>query len=48
MAEGTRGLKTDQVLQLKELEAKNARIRRAVSDLTLYKMILVEAARGKF
>ncbi len=40
------GLKGDQVRRLKELEAGNARLRRAVSDLTLDKMILAEAARG--
>lgn len=42
------GLKDDQVKRLKELEAENARLRRAVSDLTLDKMILVEAAKGNF
>ena len=31
---------------LEELEAENARLRRAVSDLTLDKMILAEAAKG--
>ena len=40
------GLKSDQVKRLKELEAENARLRRAVSDLTLDKQILAEAARG--
>ena len=40
------GLKTDQVKRLKELEQENARLRRAVSDLTLDKLILQEAARG--
>jgi len=40
------GLKGDQVKRLKELEAENARLRRAVSDLTLDKMILAEAAKG--
>jgi transposase len=40
------GLKTDQVRRLKELEQENARLRRAVSDLTLDKLILQEAARG--
>jgi hypothetical protein len=39
------GLKSDQVKRLKELEMENARLRRAVSDLTLDKMILAEAAR---
>ena len=42
------GLKSDQVKRLKELEAENARLRRAVSDLTLDKMILKEAAKGNF
>jgi putative transposase len=42
------GLKGDQVKRLKELEAENTRLRRAVSDLTLDKLILKEAARGNF
>ncbi len=42
------GLKGTQVKRLKELEAENTRLRRAVSDLTLDKMILAEAARGNF
>lgn len=42
------GLKRDQVKRLKDLEAENARLRRAVSDLTLDKLILQEAARGNF
>jgi cell division protein FtsB len=42
------GLKGDQVKRLKELEAENARLWRAVSDLPLDKMILAEAARGNF
>ena len=40
------GLKTDQVKRLKELEQENARLRRAVSELTLDKLILQEAAKG--
>jgi len=40
------GLKSDQVKRLKELEQENARLRRAVSDLTLDKLILQEAAKG--
>jgi transposase-like protein len=40
------GLKTDQVKRMKELEAENARLRRAVADLTLDKLILKEAASG--
>ena len=42
------GLKSDQVKRLKELEAENTRLRRAVSDLTLDKLILQEAARGTY
>ncbi len=42
------GLKSDQVKKLKELEAENARLRRAVSDLTLDKLILQEASRGNY
>ena len=38
------GLKADQVKRLKELEQENSRLRRAVSDLTLDKLILQEAA----
>ena len=41
-------MKSGQVKKLKDLEAENARLRRAVSDLTLDKMILAEAARGNF
>ena len=42
------GLRSDQVKRMKELEAENTRLRRAVSDLTLDKMILAEAARGNY
>jgi transposase-like protein len=42
------GLKGDQVKRLKELEAENLRLRRAVSDLTLEKLFLKEAASGNF
>ena len=40
------GLKLDQAMRLKELERENARLRKAVSDLTLDKLILKEAAEG--
>ena len=43
-----RGMNRDQLKRLKELETENQRLRRAVSDLTLDKMILTEAARGNF
>jgi len=42
------GLKMDQAKRLKELETENNRLRRAVSDLTLDKLILQEAARGNY
>jgi putative transposase len=42
------GMKLDQVKRLKELEVENARLRKAVSDLTLDKLILKEATRGNF
>jgi len=42
------GLKTDQVKRLKDLELENSRLRKAVSDLTLDKLILTEAAKGNF
>lgn len=42
------GLKSDQVKRLKELETENLRLRRAVADLTLDKLILKEAASGNF
>ncbi len=42
------GMNRDQLKRLKALEAENQRLRRAVSDLTLDKMILAEASRGNF
>ena len=42
------GMKADQLKRLKELERENERLRRAVSDLTLDKQILAEAAKGNF
>ncbi len=42
------GLKGDQIKRLKELEQENLRLRKAVSDLTLEKLILKEAAGGNF
>ena len=42
------GLKTDQVQRMTELEAENVRLRRAVADLTLDKLILKEAASGNW
>jgi transposase-like protein len=42
------GLKLDQVRRHKQLEQENSRLRRAVSDLTLEKLILKEAASGNY
>lgn len=42
------GMKVSQAKRMKELEQENARLRKAVSDLTLDKLILQEAARGNF
>jgi putative transposase len=42
------GLKVNQAKRLKELERENGRLRQAVADLTLDKLILKEAASGNF
>ena len=42
------GMGTNQLKELKRLQKENERLRRAVSDLTLDKLILAEAAKGKF
>jgi putative transposase len=42
------GLKLDQAKRLKELEGENERLRKAVSELTLDKLILKEALKGKY
>jgi transposase-like protein len=42
------GPKTDQARRMKDLEKENQRLRRAISDLTLDKLILQEAAKGNF
>ena len=42
------GLKSDQIKRMKALETENARLRKAIADLTLDKLILQEAARGNF
>lgn len=42
------GLQTDQVKRMKDLELENQRLRKAVSDLTLDKLILAEGAKGNF
>ena len=42
------GMKVSQARRLKELERENGRLKRAVADLTLDKLILEEAAKGDF
>ena len=42
------GLRGDQVKRLKELEQENTRLRKAVAELTLDKLILKEAAKGNW
>ena len=42
------GMKVDQAKRLKELETENARLKRAVADLTVDKLILKEVAEGKY
>ena len=42
------GMNVSDAKRLKELEKENERLRKAVSDLTLEKLILAEAARGNF
>jgi putative transposase len=40
------GMKTAQVKRLKDLERENGRLKKAVADLTLDKLILKEALEG--
>ena len=42
------GLKSDQVKRIKDLEIENSRLRKAIAELTLDKLILQEASRGNF
>ena len=42
------GMKIDQAKKLKDLEKEDARLRKAISDLTLDKLILQEAAKGNY
>ena len=42
------GMKVDQAKRLKQLETENARLKRAVADLTVDKLILKEVAEGKY
>ncbi len=42
------GMGVDQLKELKRLQKENERLRRAVSDLTLDKLILTEATKGNY
>lgn len=42
------GLKVDQARRLKDLERENQRLKKAISELTLDKLILKEALEGKY
>ena len=42
------GMRMEQLKELKHLQRENERLRRAVADLTLDKLILAEAAKGNF
>ena len=42
------GMKVGQAKRVKELEAENARLTRSVADLAVDKLILKEAAEGKY
>ena len=42
------GMRVEQAKRLKEVEKENARLRKAVADLTLDKLILEEAAKGNY
>lgn len=42
------GLRVDQAKRLKELEAENTRLKKAIANLTLDNMILKEVSRGNF
>jgi transposase-like protein len=42
------GLKVNQAKRLKEIKRENARLKKAVADLTLDKVILKEALQGNY
>jgi transposase-like protein len=42
------GMAVEQARRLKDLERENSRLKQAVADLTLDKVILKEAARGNY
>jgi transposase-like protein len=42
------GLRIDQAKRMRELESENARLKKAVAELTIDKIILKEVAEGEF
>ena len=42
------GMKTSQAKRMKDLECENVRLKKAVADLTLDKLILKEALEGNY
>ena len=42
------GMRVEQAKRLKEVERENLRLRKAVADLTLDKLILEEAVKGNY
>ena len=42
------GLKTSQAKRMKDLERENSRLKKAVADLTLDKLVLREALEGNY
>ena len=42
------GVSVDQAKRLKQIEAENSRLKRAIADLTLDNQILKDAAEGNF
>jgi hypothetical protein len=48
LAQGVWGLKVDQAKRLTELEMENTRLKRAVAELTVDRLILKEVAEGKY
>ena len=42
------GLRIDKAKRMKDLEAENARLKKAVAELTIDKIILKEVAEGKY
>ena len=48
MAQEPRDLRIDQAKRLRDLETENARLKKAVAELTVDEIILKEVAEGQF